>query len=519
MNCLIALFLAMTVAHSPFHILNPESPISIAPGETKTVSLTVEIPPKYFIYKDKTDLQFLNLEEVMVKKIAFPPSKIHEDPYFKKKVDAYEEEAKILVTFFMPEEASAGKRNVEAILKLQGCSESLCYPEESHLVVFNLDVAGEPINPAPEKTSLKDLLHTADFSKIAEQKWWIGLAIIFLGGFLTSLTPCVLPLIPITLLIIGVRAEHPLRRNLLLSCSLVLGLALTYSFLGVLAVALGKSLGFVFQQKWFVIVLAFFFFSLSLSMFGLYEIHLPRQLRHRLHHIKGHGILGAFASGMAAGLLAAPCAGPVIGSLLIYVATTQNYLKGFVLLFLYALGMGLLFVVLGTSYGTFKDRFKGFSASLWVKRMLGVLLLSVSLFYVNSVIPFEKGFSYFWETPQSVAWVYSEQEGLALARKENKIILLDFYAEWCAPCKELDIGFFRKPEVAALLKKMVPVRIDATFNDKPEVGALLDKYKVIGWPTLLFIDSSGKVLKDLSVVSYNPELLLENIKKALGENK
>jgi len=99
------------------------------------------------------------------------------------------------------------------------------------------------------------------------------------------------------------------------------------------------------------------------------------------------------------------------------------------------------------------------------------------------------------------------------------IKLLDFYAEWCPPCKELEIGFFRKPEVVELLKKMVPVRIDATFNDDPVVEATIKKYKVIGWPTVLFVDSTGKVLNDLTVVSYNPKLLYDNMQKALGGDK
>ncbi|MDP2599748.1 MAG: cytochrome c biogenesis protein CcdA [Deltaproteobacteria bacterium] len=509
---------------SPFRVLSAD-PVEIVPGQTTTIPLQIEIPPGYFIYKDKTEIEFLNLEGLKVKNIQYPHHEIYEDPFFKKKKEIFKGDAVVDVVLEVPASASSGERLLEALVKLQGCSATLCYPEEKHLVTFRVHVGGGVSDSRehnistlsdPKQSSWKYLLHTQDFSKILEQGWWVVLIVVFLGGVLTSLTPCVLPLIPITLMIIGVRAQHPVRKNLLLSIYLVLGLAITYAGLGVLAVALGKSLGFVFQAKWVVISLAILFFALSLSMFGFYEIHLPKVLRHRLNHIKGHGRIGAFVSGAAAGLLAAPCAGPVVGSLLLFVAGNQNYLQGFILLWVYALGMGVLFVILGTGYGTLQGRFRRFPLSVWAKRAMGLVLFGISLFYLNTVVPLEKGLAWFgYQRSEQVIWIDSEPIGLELGRRENKIVLIDFYADWCAPCKELEIGFFRKPEVVSLLKQMVPVRIDATFSGNPEVERVLAKYKVVGWPTLLFVSPDGKVLKDLSVVSYNPELLLRNMRRAI----
>ena len=509
----------MAQEKSPFRVLSPD-PVDLLPGQTTTVSLQIEIPPDYFIYKDKTELEFLNLESLKVKDIQYPPHTIYEDPFFKKKKEIFKGEAAVGVVLEVPASASSGERVLEALVKLQGCSATLCYPEEKHLVTFRVHVgagagSGGSFSADPKPFSWRDLLHTQDFSKILEQGWWVVLAIVFLGGVLTSFTPCVLPLIPITLMIIGVRAQHPVRKNLLLSIYLVLGLSITYAGLGVLAVALGKSLGFVFQSKWVGISLAILFFALSLSMFGFYEIHLPKVLRHRLNHIKGHGRIGAFVSGGAAGLLAAPCAGPVVGSLLLFVAGNQNYLQGFILLLVYALGMGVLFVLLGTGYGTLQGRFCRFPLSVWAKRVMGLVLFGISLFYLNTVVPLEKGLAWFGYQRAEVQWIESEPLGLELARRENKIVLIDFYADWCAPCKELEIGFFRELEVVALLKQMVPVRIDATFGGNPEVERVLAKYKVVGWPTILFVKPNGEVVEDLNVISYNPELLLRNMQKAV----
>lgn len=493
------------------------------PGEKKTVSIQLRIPPNYFIYEEKTKLSFLEEKEVRVENIEYPPTRLREDPFFKKRISIFEGDVSIDVTLFAPPEIKPGEQTLEAVLKFQGCSDVLCYPEETHLLSFLVSLkGGEIISPSPLSAegepppafSWKRLIHAQNFNDILKHGFGIVLAVVFLGGFLTSFTPCVLPVIPITLMIIGVRAESPLKRNFLLSSALALGISITYALLGLVAVFFGKGLGFVFQEKWFVILLALLFFLLSLSMFGLYEIHLPQRLRQRLNQIKGHGLWGAFVSGGAAGVLAAPCAGPVIGALLLFVATTQNYFQGFWLLFVFGLGLGGLFVVLGTGYGTLQGRFRGGSFTIWMKRFLGVLLLIGSLFYLSTVVPLEKGITYLLRGPNPVSWITSETQGLKIAEEENKIMIIDFYADWCPPCKELDHGFFRKPEVVALLKEMVPVKIDATF-DNHEVEGLLKKYNVIGWPTIKFVSPEGKVLEELSVIAYHPELLLKNIKLAL----
>lgn len=495
------------------------------PGEKKTVSIQIRIPPNYFIYQEKTKLSFLEEKEVRVQNIEYPSSHLREDPFFKKKISIFEGDVSIDVTLFAPQEMKAGEQTLEAVLKFQGCSDVLCYPEETHLLSFPVSLQGGNVaasspsrieEGAAQTFSWKHLIQAQNFDEILKEGLGIVFIVVFLGGFLTSLTPCVLPVIPITLIIIGVRAESPLKRNFFLSSALALGISVTYALLGVVAVFFGKGLGFVFQEKWFVILLALLFFLLSLSMFGFYEIHLPQRLRQRLNQIKGHGLWGAFVSGGVAGVLAAPCAGPVIGALLLFVATTQNYFQGFWLLFIYGLGMGGLFIVLGTGYGTLQGRFRGGKFTIWMKRFLGFLLLLGSLFYLNTVVPLERGLTYLLRGPNPVSWVNSETQGLKIAKEENKVMLVDFYADWCPPCKELDHGFFRKPEVVALLKEMVPVKIDATFRDSPEIEGLLKKYNVIGWPTIKFVSPDGQILEDLSVISYNPTLLLENMQKALG---
>lgn len=506
---------------TPFPVSAPSEPIALQPGEEVHVPIQIEIPPNFFVYQEKTKLTIIDLKGFDLQTIAYPESRIRQDPFFKKEMAVFEGNIQITPALKAPADMGPGRKIIEALVKLQGCSDVLCYPEESHLVSFQLDIAGGAVagtagsQPTP---TLSELLSAQHFAEIFGQSLGIILLVVFLGGFLTSLTPCVLPVIPITLMIIGVRSDRHWSHNLALSAVLVLGLALSYALLGVLAVSLGKGLGFVFQQKWVVTALAVLFFLLALSMFGLFEIHLPQFIRQRLNQIHGHGLWGAFLSGGAAGVLAAPCAGPVVGALLLYVAGTQSYLQGFGLLFWYALGMGLLFVVLGTGYGTLQARFTSLQLTVWVKRFLGLLLLAGSLFYLNAVFPLQKSFEGLLKRPDPVAWLSREAQGLERARTEHKIMLVDFYADWCPPCKELEIGFFRKPEVVALLKRMVPVRIDATFMDE-EVARLLEKYHVVGWPTIKFVSPDGQILDELTVVSYHPQVLLENMKKSLSHFK
>lgn len=503
---------------TPFPVSHSQEILVLRPGESQTVRVTISIPPDHFVYQDKTSLEFLNLGGLKLLNINYPVSQTRQDPFFKKEMLVFEGTAVMEAVLAAPAEIGPGKKIVEALLKFQGCSDVLCYPEESHLVSFQVEIAAgagaETGGGPPAGFSLSELLSAQHFSKIFSQHFVIILLVVFLGGFLTSLTPCVLPVIPITLMIIGVRSDRHWSRNLALSAVLALGLAAVYALLGVLAVALGKGLGFVFQQKWVVLTLAVGYFLLALSMFGLFEIHLPQFVRNRLNQIKSHGLWGAFVSGGAAGILAAPCAGPVVGALLLYVAATQSYLLGFGLLFWYALGMGVLFLALGTGYGVLEGRFRRLGFTHWVERFLGVLLLLGSLFYLNTVFPIQKNIEGWLNQPPPVEWLNSEAEGLERARAEHKIMLIDFYADWCAPCKELELGFFRKPEVVALLKQMVPVRIDATFVDD-EVERVLEKYNVVGWPTIKFVSPDGRILEELTVVSYNPNILLKNMKEAL----
>src|SRR3954471_16579519 len=209
-------------------------------------------------------------------------------------------------------------------------------------------------------------------------------AVLFLGGVLTSLTPCVYPLIPITVSIFGARQAENRARSVALSATYVGGIAAMYSGLGLFAALSGKAFGTVLASPAVVVVLALLLMTLAASMFGAFEIALPYALQQKLSGVKGTGFGGAFAMGLVAGVIAAPCTGPVLAGVLAYVATQRNAVLGFWMLFTYAVGMGLLFFVLGATSLRLPR------SGAWmetVKSVLGIALVAAAVALVLPMLP------------------------------------------------------------------------------------------------------------------------------------
>src|SRR5512139_3785290 len=212
----------------------------------------------------------------------------------------------------------------------------------------------------------------------------LAFAVAFVGGIATSLTPCVYPLIPITVSIFGARKAGSRREAMTLSGLYVLGIAVMYSALGVGAALTGKAFGSVMQNPWVIGFVALVLAAMAASMFGAFELRLPSSWQARLNTVGGAGRAGAFAMGLVSGIVAAPCTGPVLAAALTFVATKGSIAFGFAIMFTYALGLGLLFFLIGT-----------FSLSLpksgpWmdgVKSVFGVALLAAALLFLRNALP------------------------------------------------------------------------------------------------------------------------------------
>src|SRR5207237_785985 len=212
----------------------------------------------------------------------------------------------------------------------------------------------------------------------------VTFAVLFLAGVLTSLTPCVYPLIPITVGVFGARQAEHRARSVALSATYVGGIAVTYSALGVFAALSGKAFGSALSSPWVVAILAVFLVALAASMFGAFDLNLPPSVQQRLGIMRGAGFVHALGMGLVAGIVAAPCTGPVLAGVLTYVATRRSALLGFWMLFSYALGMGLLFFILGATSLRLPR------SGAWmetVKSVLGVALVAAAVGLVLPYLP------------------------------------------------------------------------------------------------------------------------------------
>lgn len=227
-----------------------------------------------------------------------------------------------------------------------------------------------------------------EFEKtLREHGLFAALALVFLAGVASSFTPCVYPLIPITIGLFGAKTASTRRESFLLSSVYVAGIVLTYSALGLAAAALGTVFGGAMQSVWVVGGVSVLFVVLALSSLGLFEIRLPGQLQTRLGKLGGGGYTGALAMGLVAGIIAAPCVGPIVAGILVWVAQQQDLFLGWLFLSVFALGMGQLFLFLGT-FSSMLSRLP--RSGPWlesVKTVFAAVFFGMAIYYVRLVIP------------------------------------------------------------------------------------------------------------------------------------
>lgn len=378
---------------------------------------------------------------------------------------------------------------------------------------------------------------------------WLAFLLVFAGGILTSLTPCVYPLIPITVSIFGANESAGFLKSFLLSVVYVIGIVVTYAILGVAVASTGAVFGQIMANPWVVGCISLILVTLGLSMFGVFEIRLPYAVQNRLNTVGGTGFAGAFAMGTVAGVIAAPCTGPALAVVLTYIATTGSLFLGFWLMFTYALGMGLLFIGIGTFSGLLSALPRSGGWMYVLENIFGVAIITMALYFLKDVFPVLQSFlqnslpffgiagglvliglwlgkltQRFSGIPARVKfqkacglllavlgaymfvggiqqpagphldWVYDEAEGFEIAKREDKLVMLDFYASWCAACKELDHLTYADPAVAARLADYVNVKLDFTRTSET-TKALTKKYEIPGLPVVIFTDADGVPLK------------------------
>jgi thiol:disulfide interchange protein DsbD len=366
----------------------------------------------------------------------------------------------------------------------------------------------------------------------------------FAGGLLVSLTPCVYPMVAVTVSVFGGRQVRSRWQGVALSAAFVAGIVAMFTPLGVLAGLTGSVFGSVLQSPWVLVGIAILFLVLAASLFGAFELGLPPALTNRLAELGGLGFRGAFVLGLVCGLIAAPCTGPVLTGILTWIAKTQSAGLGAAAMSAFSLGLGVPFFLVGAFALQLP---KSGAWMVHVKSLLGIVLVVVALYFLATAFPglvaFVRPAPWFlavaaaaalvgvffgavhrdfaeagWgnriaksvgivltcagaflllagfnKPKATLSWLYVPwEDARAQALAESRPMLIDFTAAWCVACKELDKHTFAEPVVAQEASRFVAVKVDATDDEDPAVEAAMREFRVVGLPTVLLFDSEGR---------------------------
>jgi thioredoxin:protein disulfide reductase len=508
------------------------------------------MPPGYMLYQKRIQISAAKNSSATIGKPMIPPNdtlkqaSVAGNPVFENYANAY-----IPIKY-------KGDGVLRLLVRYQGCKgEQYCYPPVTKLVTAYLNsdritVADAPAAPMHISKTNK-IAHL--FS--GHNDFWIILS--FFGfGLLLTFTPCVLPMLPILFsVIIGQNPKGHAKHTFILSSLYVLSMAITFAIAGIIAAVIGRSLQSILQNPFVIIGFSLFFVALAFSLFGAYEIQLPSWIRDRLFKTnqeqKPGSYWGAIVMGGISTLIVSPCVTPPLIGALIYIANTGNMLLGGFALFALGLGMGAPFILLALLGSKAIPK-----AGQWMnvtKPIFGIMMLALALWLVGRLLPgtlvlflfgvlavgtaifgglFRSGktlWQMIWRVITLILFLYGlmlmiggamgndsfitplETQShhsvtfiqvhnmkeldnqLQRAKQHHQKVILDFYADWCTACQEMNTSTFVNPAVIQALKSYRRLQVNLTQNDKAR-WKIAKKFNVYAPPSFVFYDTNGKRL-------------------------
>ncbi|MCD6205333.1 MAG: thioredoxin family protein [Candidatus Marinimicrobia bacterium] len=518
-----------------------------------------------------TELRIPESAEYNITDIFYPPHEIKTFAFYDQPLAVYEDKIVIVVSGKLAENASETVQ-LSGSLYYQGCNDQVCLPPNE--TTFSLDIpvlsSEEPVifqneqyfqGIEPPRAPSSDTFDVA--SSFARKGVFLTFILIFLGGLGLNLTPCVYPLIPITMSYFGGQTAGKSGKRLVLALLYVLGIAIVNSTLGTLAALTGGLLGSFMANPVVLIAIAAILVALSLSMFGVYEFGVPSFMMN-LGGGSRSGYPGALIMGLTMGIVAAPCIGPFVIGLLTYVASTGNPLVGFSMFFTLSMGLGLPFIFLAFFSSKIDSLPRSGEWMVGVRIIFGLILVGMALYFIHPLLPEPifaiifpvymicagvyllifnksgnnaKGFLIFKQLVAIVAvilgtWFLKPDSGPAeemswqpyrediyrSAIQSDRPVIIDFYADWCIPCKEMDEITFIDPAVVNLSRQFHLLKVDLTSSVDPEVARLKEQFHIRGVPSILFIDKNGREISSIRTLGFEkPEVFLAKMNTALSK--
>jgi len=533
------------------------------PGGTVKIALKLKIDDKWHINSIKPNEPDLLASKLVVNKPfeiiekKFPVAKNLKFSFSEVPVSVYQGNITIGAIVKIPDSISVGEQNIKISLNYQACNNLSCLPPNSFLRELKINVVPKGTKIPQKNSQIFEELNLGEQTPVINNNnnsqnssigktlsssgLLVSIIFVFLGGLALNLTPCVYPLIPITIGYFGGQAGGSTKHLAFLGVLYVLGIALTYSVVGVVTSLSGAVFGALLQNPIVILFIVAVFIALGLSQFEVYEFKLPDSWVMKAGGAKSGGF-GAFFMGLTMGIVAAPCIGPFVIGLVTYVAAKGDPFYGFLMFFFLALGLGFPYLILAIFSGKIKSLPKAGDWMRGVEHIFGLILFAAAVYFLAPLLPrnvqhyllpvfaiisaiyllfIDKtankiktfftikiifsllilGASLYalWPTQKGeIPWKKYSLAQYEASLKNHRKVIIDFYADWCIPCKELDAQTFSDPEVIKAAETFDNYKVDMTESLSEATEKVRKKFNIKGMPTVIIFNSSGKEVERIT---------------------